>query len=162
MNEPDPVGTFWNLARFHAKLNTAPSYFGPTTLEVVPPPAWSFGSTPEQADELLALVLDGIKTATSSALAEYESENEPLPEANALGIVMDGSGHPRVLIETTDVSVVAFGEVDEEHARLEGEGDLSLSTWREIHEEFFAIDGKPVDPSTQVVLERFRIVYVGG
>ncbi|GAB2758140.1 hypothetical protein GCM10027020_08170 [Nocardioides salsibiostraticola] len=161
MNEPDPVGTFWNLARFHAKLNTAPSYFGPTTLEVVPPPAWSFGSSPEVADELLALVLDGTKTATSSALAEYESENEPLPEANALGILLDGSGHPRVLIETTDVSVVSFSEVDEEHARLEGEGDLSLSTWREIHEEFFSTDGKPVEPSTQVVLERFRIVYVG-
>ena len=41
-------------ARFHAKLNVAPTYFGPTTLEVVPPPAWSFGANEEQADALLA------------------------------------------------------------------------------------------------------------
>ncbi len=161
MTDPDPLEAFWNLARFHAKLNTAPSYFGPTTLEVVPPPAWSFGSSPEQADELLALVLDGTKTATSSALVEYEAENEPLPEAGALGIVLDGAGHPRVLIETTEVSVVAFDDVDAEHAHLEGEGDRSLSTWREIHRDFFAIDGQPVEGSTQIVLERFRIVYVG-
>ena len=44
------VETFWELARAHAHLNVAPGYFGPTALESVPPPAWSFGSTPEQAD----------------------------------------------------------------------------------------------------------------
>ena len=53
MTDEAAVRAFWDLARFHAKLNTAPSYFGPTTLEVVPPPAWSFGAHPEQADALL-------------------------------------------------------------------------------------------------------------
>ena len=50
----DEIATFWELARFHAKLNVAPAYFGPTTLEVVRPPAWSFGETPEEADEFVA------------------------------------------------------------------------------------------------------------
>ena len=132
-----PVESFWDLARFHAKLNTAPSYFGPTTLEVVPPPAWSFGASPEEADALLALVLDGTKTATASAHADYEAKGEPLPEPGTLGIVLDGAGHPRALVETTDVRVVAFDEVDAEHAHLEGEGDRSLERWRAEHERFF-------------------------
>ena len=91
----DEVSAFWELARVRARLNSAPSYFGPTTLEVVPPPAWSFGASAEQADALLALVLDGTKTATAGALWDYESEGEPLPEVGTLSILLDGSGHPR-------------------------------------------------------------------
>lgn len=43
------------------------------------PEAWAFGATPEQADELLALVLDGIKTATASSLQDYRVSGDPLP-----------------------------------------------------------------------------------
>ena len=154
------VEAFWELARFHARLNVAPSYFGPTTLEVVPPPAWSFGATPEQADELLALVLAGTKTATASALWEFEGE--PLPEVGTLGIILDGRGHPRALIETTAVATVPFDQVDEEHAHLEGEGDRSLAHWREVHERFFtepAAHDRGFTPDMPVVLERFRVVF---
>ncbi|ANH39815.1 ASCH domain protein [Nocardioides dokdonensis FR1436] len=159
-----PVESFWDLARFHAKLNTAPSYFGPTTLEMLPPPAWSFGATPEEADALLALVLDGTKTATSSALWDYEAENEPLPEVGTMGIVVDGAGNPRALVETTDVSVVPFDEVDAEHAHLEGEGDRSLAHWRAEHERFFTAHpahDRGFEPTMPLVLERFRVVYAG-
>ena len=120
--QPTDVEAFWNLARFHAKLNAAPTYFGPTTLEVVPPPAWSFGANTEHADGLLRLVLDGTKTATASALWDYEADGEALPEAGSLSIILDGAGHPHALIETTEVTVTPFDEVDEEHAWLEGEG----------------------------------------
>jgi uncharacterized protein YhfF len=157
-----PVEVFWDLARFHAKINPAPAYFGPTPLEVVPPPAWAFGADPEQADSLLALVLDGTKTATASALWDYETEGEPIPEPGSLSIVLDGRGHPRALIQTTAVEVRPFGEVDAEHARLEGEGDLSLEYWREVHRAFFtetATHARPVDDDMPVVLERFRVVY---
>ncbi len=157
-----PVEAFWELARFHAKLNSAPSYFGPTTLEVVPPPAFSYGATPEQSDELLALVLDGTKTATAGALWDYESEDEQLPEPGTMSILLDGSGHPRALVEATEVSVVPFEEVTEEHAFLEGEGDRSLTHWREVHEQLFtqiATHDRGFSPDMPVVLERFRVIY---
>ena len=154
------VEAFWELARFHAKLNSAPTYFGPTTLEVVPPPAWAFGDSAEEADELLALVLDGTKTATASALRDYEAEGEALPEVGSLSILLDGRGHPRALINTTHVEVVPFGEVGEEHARLEGEGDRSLDHWRAAHERFFAATSdRGFEPDMPVVLERFAVIY---
>ena len=162
MPERSPVEAFWELARFHAKLNIAPSYFGPTTLEVVPPPAWSFGADPAQADELLGLVLAGAKTATTSALWDYEADGESLPQPGNLSILLDGAGHPRALIEATDVRVVPFDQVDEEHARLEGEGDGSLAHWREAHERFFTAEATHEHgfrPDMPVVLERFRVVY---
>ncbi|MFL6003553.1 MAG: ASCH domain-containing protein [Nocardioides sp.] len=154
------VEAFWQLARFHARLNSAPTYFGPTTLEVVPPPAWAFGDSAEEGDELLQLVLDGTKTATASALWDYEGESEALPEAGNLSILLDGSGRPRALINTTDVAVVPFDEVDEEHARLEGEGDRSLDHWRAAHERFFGkVSSRGFEPDMPVVLERFEVIY---
>ena len=156
------VEAFWAVAREHARLDLMPGYFGPSTLGSVPPDAWSFGGTPEQADALLALVLDGTKTATASALWDYEAEGEPLPEVGTLGIVLDSAGHPRALVVTTAVTVVPFDEVDEEHARLEGEEDLALASWRRVHEEFFTrfrSHHREFAPDMPVVCERFAVLY---
>lgn len=158
----DAVNDFWNEAKRRIHLEEISVYVGPSPLASVPPPAWSFGGTAEQADALLALVLDGRKTATASALWEYDAEDSPLPESGNLAIVLDGSGRPRALLATTEVSVVPFDEVDEEHARLEGEGDGTLAHWREVHERFFsehAADDHGFSPDLPVVLERFRVVY---
>ena len=158
--ERSAIEAFWELARFHARLNSAPTYFGPTTLEVVPPPAWAFGDSTVEADELLRLVLDGTKTATASALWDYEVEGEALPEVGSLSILLDGRGHPRALITTTDVEVVPFDEVDDEHAHLEGEGDRTLDHWRAAHERFFrTTSSRGFEPDMPVVLERFQVVY---
>lgn len=130
------IEAFWQDARVHANLNRLRAYLGPNVAETVPPPAWAFGADPETADELVELVLAGTKTATASALRDYVDEELPTP--GSLSIVTDGSGRPRVLIMTTEVRVVPFGEVDAEHARREGEGDLSLEHWRAVHRRFFA------------------------
>lgn len=154
------VAAFWERARFHAKLNTLPGYFGPTPVESVPPPVWSFGATPAEADELLGLVLDGVKTATSSALADYEVAEEPLPAAGTLGILTDGQGRPRALVATTRVDVVPFDAVDADHARREGEGDRTLEAWRATHRAYFsehATGGFRED--MPVVLERFEVLH---
>ena len=93
---PD-IEAFWNVARFHAKLNTLPGYFGPTPLESVPPPDWSFGDD----DGLTQLLADRGSTLTGSR-EEYGDE---LPEHGALGILCDTAGRPRALVATTGVDV---------------------------------------------------------
>jgi len=156
------VRAFWDLARLHAHLSEVPAYFGPTPLDSVPPPAWSFGAGPEQADELLGLVLAGTKTATAGALWDYEAEGEDLPDIGALSIVLDSTGRPRALIETTEVQVVPFDEITDEQARLEGEGDLSLEYWRDAHQRFFtevADHDRGFSTDMPVVWERFRVLY---
>jgi uncharacterized protein YhfF len=153
---------FWEVARVRANLNRLSVYSGPTPLDILRPPDWSFGRTPELADKLLSLVLDGSKTATASALADYAAEGEPVPQVGDLSIVTDGAGHPRALVVTTDVQVVPFDEVTEEHANAEGEGDRSLAHWRAVHEPFFT-EGRAgaagVDPDMMVVCERFRVLH---
>ena len=123
------------------------------------PDAWALGGTADQADELLGLVLSGIKTATASALWSYEDDDEPLPEAGELSIVCDGQGRPRALIRLTDVTVTNLDDVSERHAFAEGEGDRTLAYWRRAHEDFFRSHlpaGRELDGSMPVVLERFE------
>ncbi|MGW4857529.1 ASCH domain-containing protein [Kocuria palustris] len=126
------------------------------------PEAWAFGAEPAQADELLALVLAGVKSATASSLWDYEAEGEPLPTAGGLSIILDGRGEPRAVILTTDVHVAPFCEVGAGHARAEGEGDRSLAHWRTVHERFWrehSADGRGLGDQMPVVCERFTLVH---
>lgn len=98
----EELRVFWDLARFHANLNAAPTYFGPTTLESVPPPAWSFGESAAQSDDFVTAVLAEEGGETTAPLADYGGD---LPEAGVLSILCDGSGKPRALVEVADVTV---------------------------------------------------------
>ncbi len=59
------------------------------------PPAETFGDSPELADELLELVINGPKRATAGAVADYEAAGDPIPTAGSVWIACDGAGAPR-------------------------------------------------------------------
>lgn len=156
------LDAFWAEASTRARLDFIGAYGGRTVLGSLRPPAWAFGATRSQANELLALVLDGRKTATAGALWDYEAAGEPLPEVGGLSIVLDGDGHPRALIATTGVVVVPFNQVDAEHAAAEGVGNGSLAHWQRVHKDFFtahADHDKGFSLDMPVVLERFTLIY---
>jgi len=145
------VAAFWAARRLESR-----------DLPVEVPLAWGFGATPEHADELLALVLDGVKDGTASSLWDYEATAEPLPEVGEHSVVLDGTGQPRAVIVTTDVRTVPFDRVDPEHARAEGEGDRTLTYWRASHERYWrehSEDPRGWAPDMPVVCERFRLVW---
>ena len=97
----EELRVFWELARYHAKLNAAPTYFGPTTLESVPPPAWAYGESPGESDAFVAQVLADEQGETTATAEDYAGE---LPETGVLSILCDGSGVPRALVEVTGVT----------------------------------------------------------
>lgn len=125
--------------------------------------AEGWGDSPAMADELGTLIAQGIKTATCSALWEWEVEGNPVPQAGLLTIVLDGRGEPLCIVETVEVSVHKYNEVDADFAREEGEGDLSLHYWRQAHRNFFMRVlpkiGKQFSNEMPLVCERFRVIY---
>jgi uncharacterized protein YhfF len=125
--------------------------------------AEGWGDSPQMADELGALITAGTKTATCSALWEYEAEGSPLPETGSKTIVLDGYNDPLCIVETTEVEVRPYNEVDDRFAYEEGEGDRSLEYWREAHWHFFSRTlpniGKESTPDMPLVCERFRVIY---
>lgn len=96
----EELRVFWELARFHAKLNAAPSYFGPTTLESVPPPAWAYGDSSQESDAFVEQVLADERGETTADAADYLGD---LPQVGVLSILCDGSGVPRALVEVSEV-----------------------------------------------------------
>lgn len=159
----DEILAFWEVARVRAGVVRFASVLGPGVPGTLVPPSWSFGDDPALADALLALVLDGTKTATSTALAEFEAGDEPLPARGDLSIVTDGAGRPGALIRTTRVETVPFDQVDAAFAAAEGEDDRSLDSWRVEHERYWRRVLEPLgaqfSPTMPVVTERFELLY---
>ena len=162
--EGEELHAFWEVARARLGTSGVEVVTGVPVSATVPPPSWAFGDNPQLADELLDLVLAGRKTATTSSVAELAEAAEPVPAVGDLSILLDGSGSPRALIRTTDVRQVRFDEVDAEYAALEGEGDLSLESWRADHERYWRrVLGPQVEDSgigaLELVLERFELLH---
>ena len=87
--------------------------------------SFAFGDGPALADELLDLVLRGLKTATCS------TEDEPNTSTpGERWIVLDGRGNPRCVIESIEVTYRRYNDVDAAFAYEEGEGDRSLAYWQ--------------------------------
>ena len=117
-------------------------------------PRFSFGDSPALADELLALVLTGRKTATCTTPDD--------PNVSSVGdqwVVLDGEGRPACVIETTEITLCRYDEVGAPFAYDEGEGDRSLDAWRRAHRKYFTRQGK-FSETMMLVCERFRLVEV--
>ena len=122
-----------------------------------------FADNEQDADELGELVRAGTKTATCGSLWWYEAENEAPPKVGDLFLVTNWAGDPLCIVETTEVQVRPFNEVDAQFAYDEGEGDRSLAYWRRVHVAFFTRElaeiGREPSESMPLVCERFRKVF---
>lgn len=147
------IDAYWQQARQELGLDS----------RVKQPNAWGFGNSPEMADQLARLVLDGIKTATASSKEAYELAGDPYPVLGQYDIVLNGQGEPVAVIQNVMLAIQCMNEVSEEHAFLEGEGDRTLAYWRKAHERFFKQcaeqDGVPYREDMPLILERFKVVY---
>jgi len=121
--------------------------------------SFAFGDTPKLADDLLALVLSGKKTATCGALRDFGSEGDPMPVVGRRDVVLDGAGRPAAVIEMVEVVIRRFDAVDAEFAFDEGEDDQTLEAWRVGHEAYFARNGG-FATDIELVCERFRLIDV--
>lgn len=122
--------------------------------------SFCFGDSPEMADELLALVIAGTKTASCGALRDYQAGGgDPMPVVGRRDVVLDGKGRRAAVIETIEVTIRRFDAVGADLAHDEGEGDRSLAYWREVHQAYFERNGG-FSPDMELVCERFRLIEV--
>lgn len=118
-------------------------------------PRSPFGDSPELADELLALILDGRKRATCWSAEEGLKGTE----LGGCWVVEDGRGRPRAVLKTVELRQQHFDQVDANFAAAEGEGDLSLTHWRNSHRAYFTKNGG-FAPDMLLWCERFELIEV--
>jgi len=120
------------------------------------------GDSAELASELIDLMLAGGKRATASLARDYEGE-EPLPNVGDHVVVVDGTGAPRCIWRTTEVTIKPLIEVDDAFAWDEGEGDRSRAFRLDAHRRFFARqaarEGFTMHDRMPAVFERFTLVW---
>ena len=119
-----------------------------------------------ERDRLAEVILNRRKVATTSLMAEFIHDHEPLPFSGRRTILVNSDDQPLAVLRYTSVSVTRLGLVTLQHVLNEGEGYNSLTEWREAHESFWtsenlrhALDdpGFNVDDQTLVVLETFYV-----
>ncbi len=122
---------------------------------------WHFGDSPKLADELVQLVLSGIKTATCCSKNSFQREYErgEAPCAGSYNIILDGTGQPVCVIQTVRLQVIRFCEMTRELASKEGEGDLSLEYWKEGHKRYFEREGT-YSEEMELVFEEFELTDI--
>jgi uncharacterized protein YhfF len=117
---------------------------------VTEPPPFELGYTQtELRRRLVAAVLSGVKTATSSL-----AEDEPPPDPGDRFTLHDVDDLPVAIVEVTEGRVVPTAEIDARFADDEGEGFVNVAAWWAAHEEFF---GRPLRDDTPIVAIRFRV-----
>lgn len=120
---------------------------------------FAFGDNPEMADELLALVLSGKKTATVSVVLE----NEQVPSVGDLSLVLDGHGNPACVIKTVYLEIVKFCDLTWDMVKLEGE-DETFEQWKAGNIRYWTRDaarrGYTFTDQTPITFERFEVVEV--
>jgi uncharacterized protein YhfF len=124
--------------------------------------AFSFGNTESMANKLAELVLRGEKTATSSLLWTIEQENKPLPQVGDYSIVTTWDKVPVCIMETIELRIIPFKDVDAQFAYDYGEGDRTLAWWKKGMWEYYVQEcvdiGKQAMEDMPILCERFRVV----
>ncbi|MCU7553197.1 ASCH domain-containing protein [Alteromonas sp. ASW11-19] len=139
------------------------AYFQASAQPARPLTYWHFCDNEHDANECAELVLRNIKQATSPSLWWHQAHNEPLPEVGELNVVTNWQGEAVCIIETTQVSIVPFNEISDEYAALEGEGDKSLTYWKQVHWDYYhrELTGTAFAPQHDmpIVCHQFTVVF---
>jgi uncharacterized protein YhfF len=92
---------------------------------------------------------------------DYGDGREPPPQPGDFVLMLDGTGGPRFLWRTTEVTIKPLVEVDEAFAW--GEVDRTRAWWLDAHRRYFARqatrDGFELSGDILTVFERFEVVW---
>jgi len=77
--------------------------------------------------------------------------------------VTNWNGKAQCIVRTTAVKFKPFFSIDDEYAKLEGEGDKSLEYWKKTHWEYYERELEPFNRVTResmiIVCEEFEKVF---
>lgn len=133
---------------------------------------FELGDPGPMRDRLVASVLRGEKTATTSLEVFYTIGGTRLPRPGDRSTLVGSVGEALCVVEVTNASMLLLADVGDDVALAEGEGLRDAAEWRRAHEHYWSgflveIRSRLGDETwslgdgTRVVVEWFRVVPDG-
>lgn len=113
---------------------------------------WTFNN-----DYLFGLVATNQKHGTCCL---YNNDND-LARVGDTNIIYNSHGD-EIMIKITSVRKCRFCDIDEQWAKIEGEGDLSLQHWIRVHMDFFKKEKSNFKPTDMLELNEFIVINQRG
>ena len=117
-----------------------------------------FGTPGPSRENLVNLVLHGNKRATAGLLSDYAAEGESVEHVGELLAMVDNSGTHVGTLRVTRAEVLRFGEVPDEFALAEAEGDLNAADFWASHRAYWSAHGESITDDTLVVTVYFDLL----
>jgi uncharacterized protein YhfF len=78
-------------------------------------------------------------------------------------ILVDFHGRPRLLVRLTEITEVAFGDINAAHTAIDGSPVRDLAVWKPLHTQYWNGLLAPwqlkVDASMPVLVEKFLLLH---
>ena len=127
------------------------------------PKVTHFGNSENEVNEALKLILSGKKRAISHSLLGLQYRKEPLPKIGDFTVLTDWKGEAKCILRTVAVRLKPFFSIRESYSKIEGEGDLSLTYWKNKYWDSYTKEleafGRVPRESMIVVCEYFEKVF---
>ena len=117
-----------------------------------------FGTRGESRSRIIDFVINGNKRATAGLIDEYQTEGEPFEHVGEKLAMLDNDMNHVATLLVTRVEQCRFGDVPDEFAHAEAEGDLNAADFRASHFDSWSKQGKSIDNDTRVVLIYFDLL----
>lgn len=119
-----------------------------------------FGATADEIDDLTRKVIIGEKIATSSLHDYYLIGKKEQSKVGDVFSILNSTKEEVTRVEITKVELVKFGNITEQFAKEEGDGNLE--NWLVIHQPYYgkslAKIGKELNLEILLVCEWFKVV----
>lgn len=116
-----------------------------------------------KVDALSDQAVTGEKRGTAHLLMQFEKDNVPMRKPGDYWVVLKTDGTPVCVVRLIRMEIAPFNQVNAVFAASEGEGDMTLETWRSSHQRYFQRQcerwGATWSEDLPVVCESFIRVY---
>jgi uncharacterized protein YhfF len=116
----------------------------------------------DSTEAVLQLISAGDKTGTFTLPWIVEQTDMPMPASGDCIILIDYAGHPRILLQLTDIQQVNFGAITAQHTSVDGTPVRDLAIWKPLHTQYWndllVPFGKSVSDDMPVLIEKFNLL----
>ncbi|MBT4890371.1 MAG: ASCH domain-containing protein [Rhodospirillales bacterium] len=151
------INVFWQDACTALEINIDSPHIACAFAEATSPDRVS------AIDAIGELSLSNQKRGTAHLELQFKTDGIPMRNIGDYWIVLKCDGSPICVVKIIALDIVPFNQVGPVFAASEGEGDLSLDYWRNVHGRYFKAQcerwGKEWRDDFSVVCESFITVY---